>query len=521
MVAAALEKQVPELAGSTADEPTGEPFLRLTDISKTYPGVVALNGFSMEARPGEVIGIVGENGAGKSTLVKILGGVIAPDTGSIEIEGSSRETFTVEDSMNAGIAFVHQELNLFENLDVAANVFIGREPRRYGFLQLVDNERLHSEVRPLLDQLGATFSTTTPVEKLSLAQRQMVEIAKALSLRSRLVILDEPTSSLPAAETERLLQVISGLRSHGISVIFISHRLHEIVAACDRVLVLRDGRLVGSLEGEQINHDAMVKLMVGRDLKVNYDPPAFPRGDIALCARGIRTAAYPNSEIDLDIHKGEILGLAGLVGAGRTELARVLFGIDSAQGGSILLEGHETHFASSADAVRAGVFLVPEDRKGAGLLLDLAIAENISLPNLRAYASNLLVSRDKELVQGEQSRADLDIRAPAVTIRTSSLSGGNQQKVVLAKWLAMEPKIIIFDEPTRGIDIGAKTEIYKLMRRLADKDVAVLMISSDMEEVIGVSDRIAVMHQGHIAGILDRSQSSEENILRLAVGKSV
>jgi len=264
----------------------------------------------------------------------------------------------------------------------------------------------------------------------------------------------------------------------------------------------------------------MVKLMVGRDLKVAYAPPARARGEIALAAKALRTSTYPSHQISLDLHGGEILGLAGLVGAGRTEMARVLFGIDKSLGGAIELDGRTVRFSSSADAVAAGVFLVPEDRKGAGLLLDLNVAENITLPNLGAYARNMLVSRDDETAQAEKSRTELDIRTPNVLLRASSLSGGNQQKVVLAKWLAMEPKVIIFDEPTRGIDVGAKSEIYKLMRSLSDSGVAVLMISSDMEEVIGVSDRVAVMHEGRISGILDRGQSSEENILRLAVGKT-
>jgi ribose transport system ATP-binding protein len=261
--------------------------------------------------------------------------------------------------------------------------------------------------------------------------------------------------------------------------------------------------------------------MVGRDLKVAYSPPATPGGEAVLSARGVRTSTYPYKEIDLDLHSGEILGLAGLVGAGRTELARVLFGIDGSHGGVIRLNGKEIRFACSADAVKAGVFLVPEDRKGAGLLLDMTIAENISLPDLAAYSRNLLISREAEREQAERSRADLDIRAPSVEIRTGALSGGNQQKVVLAKWLAMEPKVIIFDEPTRGIDIGAKAEIYRLMRNLSDNGVAVLVISSDMEEVIGLSDRVAVMHEGGVSGILDRARANEENILRLAVGKPI
>src|SRR5665213_637323 len=300
-----------------------EPFLRLSGLRKTYPGVVALADFSLEVRPGEVIGLVGENGAGKSTLMKLLGGVAQPDSGTIEIDGVKRSALTVAESMAAGIAFVHQELNLFDNLDVASNVYIGREPTRFGFLRLVDTDKLFKTVQPYLDRLGAAFSPDTLVSQLSLAQRQMVEIAKALSLQSRLVILDEPTSSLPIAETDKLLEVIAALKAHGIAVIFISHRLHEVVQASDRVIVLRDGALVGALEGDAINHDNMVRLMVGRALKVTYAPPATSRGDTVLSVSGVRTSAYPRHEISLDLHAGEILGLAGLVGAGRTELARV------------------------------------------------------------------------------------------------------------------------------------------------------------------------------------------------------
>jgi ribose transport system ATP-binding protein len=513
-----MNAPAPSVAVSQA---SAEPFLRLSGLRKTYPGVVALADFSMEVRPGEVIGLVGENGAGKSTLMNILGGVIEPDRGSIEIDGVARAGLTVADSMAAGIAFVHQELNLFDNLSVAANVYIGREPTKYGFLQLVDTEKLFETVQPYLNRLGAAFSADTLVSRLSLAQQQIVEIAKALSLKSRLVILDEPTSSLPIAETDKLLEVIAGLKAQGISVIFVSHRLHEVVDASDRVIVLRDGNLVGTLEGDAIDHDTMVRMMVGRELKVDYRPPAMSGGETVLSVTGVRTTTYPTHQIDLDLQAGEILGLAGLVGAGRTELARVLFGIDRPQGGIMKLNGQDVHFATSADAVRAGVFLVPEDRKGAGLLLDLTIAQNITLPNLRAYARGNIVSEDAELEQAERSRRELDIRTANVSQRTASLSGGNQQKVVLAKWLAMKPKAIIFDEPTRGIDVGAKAEIYDLMRRLSDSGVAVLMISSDLEEVIGVSDRVAVMHEGQIEGILDRAQCSQENILRLAVGNPV
>lgn len=502
-----------------APVPDAPPFLSLTDIRKTYPGVVALNSFSMSVYPGEVIGLVGENGAGKSTLMKVLGGIVAPDSGTIAIDGTARPALSVAESIGAGIAFVHQELNLFDNLDVAANVYIGREPRKSGWLNLVDTDRMRAMVAPLLDRIGANFRPDTPLAALSLAQRQMVEIAKALSMNARLVILDEPTSSLPIAETEKLLDIIAGLKADGISVIFISHRLHEIQRAADRVVALRDGMLAGTLEREEISHDRMVKLMIGRDLKAQTTTAATAAGKVILKARGVQTGAHPGKPVDLDLRRGEILGLAGLVGAGRTELACTLFGVDPMLAGSLEFEGAPLSLRTAADAVARGIFLVPEDRKATGLLLDMSIAENISLPDLPSYARRRIVSRQREMTTARRQQADLDIRAARLSVAVKTLSGGNQQKVVLAKWLAMAPRVMIFDEPTRGIDVGAKAEIYRLMRRLADDGVAVLMISSDMEEVIGVSDRIAVMHEGAISGVLSPEEFSEENILLLAVGK--
>jgi ribose transport system ATP-binding protein len=507
-------------AAAVAQAPV-EPFLILTDIRKSYPGVVALQGFSMTVRPGEVLGLVGENGAGKSTLMKILGGVVEPDAGTITVDGVEHRSLSVASSMSAGIAFVHQELNLFDNLDVAANIFIGREPRKGGLLQLVDTQKQREMTAPLLARLGAGFKPSTPLADLSLAQRQMVEIAKALSMNARLVILDEPTSSLPLSETAKLLDVIAALKADGISVILISHRLHEIEQAADRVIVLRDGARVGTLEKGEIDHDRMVKLMIGRDLKAQTAAPAQARGAVALRASAVRTSTHPDKTVDLDLHKGEILGVAGLVGSGRTELARAIFGIDPVLGGKFEVEGAPYAPRQAAHAVARGVFLVPEDRKAAGLLLDLQIAQNISLPDLPKHSQNYIVAKRSEHAVAETQRRNLDIRAPQVTTVAGTLSGGNQQKVVLGKWLAMKPKVMIFDEPTRGIDVGTKSEIYRLMRRLADDGVAVMMISSDMEEVIGVSDRIAVMHEGSISGVLRREQFSEENVMRLAIGKAL
>jgi ribose transport system ATP-binding protein len=495
-----------------------EPFLELIDISKNYPGVVALDHVSFSVAPGEVIALVGENGAGKSTLMRVLGGVVAPSGGTIRIDGVSRRRLEVTDAIEAGIAFVHQELNLFDNLDVAANVFIGREPVYGGPLKLVDRKRLHAQVRPLLDRLGVDFAPDMPLADLSLAQRQLVEIVKALSLDARLVIMDEPTSSLTLTETERLMRVIAGLKAEGVSIIFITHRLNEVQQCADRAVVLRDGRVVGALARSEITPAAMIHLMIGRDLKSLYVPPAAAPGATVLEIVEATTETYPERTVSLQIRRGEILGLAGLIGAGRTELARAIFGVDRLRGGEIRLDGAPIRIPTPRAAIEHGIYLIPEDRKGCGLLLDLSIAENISLPDLASYLRFGLVDTASETETAQGLRERLKIRAPDVATSASALSGGNQQKVVLAKWLAMRPKVLIFDEPTRGIDVGAKQEIYELLRRLTDAGVAVLMISSDMEEVIGISDRIAVMHEGAISGFLERSAFSEHNVLQLAVG---
>ncbi len=498
-----------------------DPFFQLTDIAKAYAGVQAVQGVNFTVSPGEVIGLVGENGAGKSTLMNIIGGVIEPSSGTIKIDGVQRQSLTVRESMGAGIAFVHQELNLFENLDAASNVFIGREPLHGGPFRLVDRKKLKADVQPLLDRLGVDFKPETMVSDMSIAQRQLLEIAKALSLNSRLVIMDEPTSSLTLVETDRLLKVVAGLKASGVSVIFISHRLNELTQCADRVVVLRDGRVVGELEKIEINHGAMIRLMIGRDLKALYVPPAAKPGEAMLKIVDVRTATYPERAVSLSVRQGEILGLAGLVGAGRTELARAIFGIDKLLGGSVALNGESIHIDGPRQAISHGIFLVPEDRKRCGLLLDVSIAENIALPNMQACASTGLVKDSIVAANAERQKERLHIRAPSVTHEGGSLSGGNQQKVVLAKWLAMNPRVLICDEPTRGVDVGAKSELYEMLRGLADAGVAILMISSDMEEVIGVSDRIAVMHEGVISGFLERAEFSEHNVLQLAVGGSI
>ena len=498
-----------------------ESFLQLQSISKSYPGVQALQDVSFRIDAGEIVGLIGENGAGKSTLMKVLGGVTEPSSGSIRVAGQDHAALSVTQSLAAGVAFVHQELNLFDNLDVAANVFIGREPRRFGPLQLIDRKALRLRVTPLLRRLGCDFAADTPVSDLSIAQCQMLEIVKALSLDAKLIIMDEPTSSLTLTETGRLLDVLADLKAGGVAIIFISHRLNEVEHCADRVVVLRDGVVVGTLGRDAIKHDAMIKLMIGRDLKTLYTPPRTAPTAPLLDLDNLATPAYPGRPVTIGLRGGEILGLGGLVGAGRTELARVIFGIDPPAGGSLKVDGKPIRIRSPRDAIARGIYLIPEDRKNSGLILEDSILENISLASLPRFAKANLVNGGAEHRNAEEQRRSLHIKAPTVETRAGALSGGNQQKVVLGKWLCMQPKVIIFDEPTRGIDVGSKAEIYALMRALADAGVAILMISSDMEEVIGVSDKVAVMHEGAITGVLGRDRMTEGNIMRLAVGNTL
>jgi ribose transport system ATP-binding protein len=495
------------------------PFLRLSGIHKRFGPAAALSGVDLSVFPGEVLGLVGENGAGKSTLMRIIGGVHAPSEGRIELAGEVLDRLTVPRSIASGIAFVHQELSNFDNLTVAENIYLGRMPTRGGPLRLVDTHRLNHDADCLLERLGATFSGATALARLSLAQKQLAEIAKALSLNARLVIMDEPTSSLTAAETDRLLTVAEGLRDRGVSLIFVTHRLGEIERLADRVTILRDGKHVADLDRAEINAATMIRHMIGRDLQSVYAPPTLPPGRPMLTVKGLRTRRYPDRPVDLTLHRGEILGLAGLIGAGRTELAETIFGLTPALGGEVAVEGQPLRLNSPRQGIAQGIFLVPEDRKRHGLILDFPITQNISLPSLRDLSHRGLVNRRAEATLAERQRKALDLRAADLSLPASALSGGNQQKVVLARWLALSPRVILFDEPTRGVDVGAKAEIYRLMRALSDQGVGVLMISSDMEEVIGVSDRVLVMHEGRIAGSLSRDELSEHAILSLAIGQ--
>lgn len=493
-----------------------QPILEMQKISKRFPGVIALDGVDLSIFPGEVVALAGENGAGKSTLMKILGGVYHPDEGTIKVDGKEASIRSVSEATAHGIGFVHQELNVLDNLTVAENVYLGREPRVFGFL--IDRKKLEADTRIYLERLGLSVPASTPLRELSIARQQTVEIAKALSLNARILIMDEPTSSLTLTETEQLLAVIQELRRDGVSVIYISHRLGEIGQIADRVVVLRDGKNAGTLGRDEIGHENIVKLMVGRDIERFYKPPAAAAAEPFAEIKDLRTRRYPNTPNAFDVRKGEILGFAGLVGAGRSETAQAIFGVDPAVSADISLDGKRVDINSARDAIENGVYLVPEDRRLAGLIVDIPIRENITLPALSRYASAGLVSRERETRTADEMCKKLGVKAPSPETRAANLSGGNQQKVVLAKWLSLDPKLMIFDEPTRGIDVGAKAEIYQLMRDLAKNGVAIMMISSDMEEILGESDRIAVMHEGRITGILNREDASEEAIMKLAVG---
>lgn len=492
------------------------PILEMNNIGKRYPGVIALDGVSLELYPGEVVAVIGENGAGKSTLMKSLGGVVQPDSGTISIDGKPVKITSVSDAITHRISFIHQELNVLDNLDIGANIYLGREPRLAGFL--IDTPKIRQQSEVYLRRLGLTMPASTPLRQLSIAQRQLVEIAKALSLDARILIMDEPTSSLTLIETERLIEVVKELRNSGVGILYISHRLKEVVALADRVVGLRDGRPAGLLAKEEITHENMVRMMVGRDLKAYY-PEAVPN-DVTegLKVTDLRTQRFPKKANSFEARRGEILGFAGLIGAGRSELAEALFGVTPAIAGSMTLDGKSISVQSSQSAIKNGIFLAPEDRRKTGVVVEMSITENITLAELGRFASVGLVNKPAEVKVAETMSKRLNVKAPNVQSLVVNLSGGNQQKVVLAKWLSLSPKVMIFDEPTRGIDVGAKAEIYDLMRQLAREGVAVIMISSDMEEVLGVSDRIAVMHEGTITGVLDRNDSSEEAIMHLAVG---
>ncbi len=509
------------------DSPACRPtrLLEVRAVTKRFPGVVALDRVEMLVEPGEVLAVIGENGAGKSTLMKILAGVQSADSGQLLVDGESLEIVSgagVEAALAAGIALIHQELNLADNLDIASNIFLGREPRRGPGRILIDHQQAHERSRRFLRMVGLDLDPATPVSELSIGRQQLVEIAKALSVDARVLIMDEPTSSLSEVEAESLFAVIEQLRDAGRSIVYISHRLGEVLRLADRVTVLRDGANAGELSGAEMTHDAMVRLMVGRDIELSGRRTDRELGEVVLEARGLRSAAFPAHGLDFSIRSGEIVGLAGLVGAGRTELLETVFGITRALGGRLQIGESDLLPSDPFAAIEAGLALVPEDRKRQGLVLEMSVGANLSLASLKRDAWAGWLNRRRERSISDEMIGRLRVKTPGREQVVRYLSGGNQQKVVLGKWLAMEPRVLLMDEPTRGIDVGAKQEIYELMEELALRGVAILFVSSEMEEVLRMSDRLLVMHEGRIAGELDRavleSVAGEESVMQLATG---
>ena len=498
---------------------TSPPLLQLRAIDKRFPGVHALRAVSLEVHAGEVVALLGENGAGKSTLMRIVGGIEQPDAGEVLIDGAPVTVRGVTGATALGIALIHQELNLLDNLDVAGNVLLGREPTRWGALRLIDSARMRDTVRPYLDQLGLDVSPDTPMAALSIAQQQLVEIAKALSLNARLLIMDEPTSSLTLAEAGRLHAVVASLRERGAAVIYITHRLAEVRTVADRAVVLRDGANAGTLAHEELTHDNMIASMIGRDIVFEHVAASAEKGSDYFRVDGLRTRRYPQQAVSFGIGRGEILGMAGLVGAGRSEIALAIFGVEPPIAGTMSLGGQALRIEEPGDAIGHGILLVPEDRRSAGLVVDFSIRENVSLPALDRYAQYGLISETEERRAVTAVCGQLRVKAQSIEVKAATLSGGNQQKVVLAKWLALGPKVLVVDEPTRGIDVGAKAEIYRLLRRLAHDGVSILMISSDMEEILQIGDRVAVMHEGRLTRIVERADCTEQLIMTLAVGR--
>ena len=488
--------------------------LEVRGISKGFPGVQALRQVDLHLEAGEVLAVIGENGAGKSTLMKILAGVQAPDSGEFRFEGQQVQVDSVRSATRLGIALIHQELSLADNLDVGSNLFLGREPRRGWFLNSRQQRR---EAAAALARVGLDVSPETPIADLSPGRQQLVEIARAVNSGARVIIMDEPTSSLSQGETDRLYTVVRDLRSQGVGIVYISHRLGEVKTLADRVTVLRDGRNAGELSRDEINHDAMVRLMVGRDL-VRHHRHSLGKGQPVLEVIGLRTACHPGREVSFSIQPGEIVGIAGLVGAGRTEVLRALFGIDPPVAGEVRAAGIRVPGGSPREAIACGLGLVPEDRKHQGVFLEMAVGANTTLASLGQHARWGFLTPRSDRRRALELIQRLDVRPPNPDQTAQYLSGGNQQKVVLAKWLALNPRVLLLDEPTRGVDVGAKQEIYRLMEDLAEQGVAIVFVSSELEEILRMSDRALVMHEGRISGVLPREALSEEAVMKLATG---
>jgi len=498
-----------------------EPLLRMSLISKRFPGVQALDDASLEVLPGEIHALLGENGAGKSTLIKILSGAQQPDSGTIEFGGQSVTFVSPHDAQRRGIVTIYQEFTLTPNMTIAENVFIGREP---GLGVFVDWRKMASETRAITKRLGLELQPMSIVRGLSVAEQQMVEIARALSMKSRLIVMDEPTSALSSAEVEKLFRIIRELKAHGLSIIFVTHRLEEVMQICDRYTVLRDGRLVGSGAIANTTIDGIIRLMVGRQVNALFaHREKTPAGDVVLAVEGLNRRGNAQdqnasvlADVGFEVHRGEILGVAGLVGAGRTEMARAVFGADPFDSGRVFVDGRQVRIRSPQDAIRHGIGLVPEDRKQQALFLALAVRVNLSMAShQRIMRWGVFMDETAERAMVEEFRKRLNIRMASPEQLIASLSGGNQQKVTLARWLALRPKVLIVDEPTRGIDIVAKVEVHNLLFEMARSGIAVVAISSELPEVLAISDRIITMREGRISGEIKGENATEEVLMSM------
>jgi rhamnose transport system ATP-binding protein len=493
--------------------------LQAANVSKSYDGVDALKGVTFELRAGEVHALIGENGAGKTTLIKIIAGAVAADRGTLKLDGKAIIPNSPRRAKAFGITAIYQEPALFPELSVSENIALGLEQE--GFWQRVDWKGRRQRAAELLKQVGARINVDTDAGELTMPEQQLIEIARALGARSRVLIMDEPTASLSEEETENLYQVIRNLRSQGVGLVYITHRLDELSVIADRVTVLRDGQIVGTYDMAQTNRQELIRLMVGRELSAVFPKKEVEQGEVALQLIGIGNRASGLKDINLSVRKGEIVGLAGLVGAGRTELARIIFGLDHADSGEIRLRDKRILIRNPADAIMSGIAYLPEDRRRHGVILDMPVSANITLASLKRLSrfGSFDFHREKEIATEYVQR--FAIKTPSIFSQVSTLSGGNQQKVALSRWLATRPSVLILDEPTQGIDVGAKAEIHALMGELASQGMAILMISSDLPEVLGMSDRIAVMRAGTIVGIWDRAEATQQGIIALALGHSL
>lgn len=487
--------------------------VELEHITKEFPGVKALDDVNFNLKKGEVLAFLGENGAGKSTLMKILSGVYTPDSGTIKIDGNIIDNMTPTKAQELGIAIIHQELNMCQDLTVMENIFLGREKTKSFMLS---NKEMKKETEEILDRLKIDLDPDTLAGDLPVSKQQMVEIAKALSTNARILIMDEPTSALTSSEIKELFRIINQLKSEGCGIVYISHRLDELKHIADRVVILRDGQYVTSMDFDESKMDEIVAYMVGREIKEKFPTISVEKGKKLFEVKNLNAGRLVR-DINLELYEGEIVGIAGLMGAGRTETTRAIFGVDKKESGEIYLDGKLVDINEPIDAIKAGIVLAPEDRRKDGLCTKLSVEDNIALPNLDILSNKFgVVNKKEEEKMAKDTVDNLKIRLANVNVDSGSLSGGNQQKIVIGKWLARNSKVVIFDEPTRGIDVLAKIEIYNIMNDLKKNGIGVLFVSSEMPEVIGISDRIIVMCDGKITGELNKEEATQDKILRLA-----